>query len=233
MRESSERAGDGLGVRGLCCERGGKRLFGPIDFHVARAGVLWVFGPNGSGKTTLLRALAGLTETAAGDVRWDGTAVSVRSAHWRMRIAYAGHRMGHKEDLSAVENLRLWCALEGSALAPAAALATLRRVGLAVRRDLPLKRLSQGQKQRLTLARLSLSRRPLWLLDEPSASLDDEARELLRTLLREHLARNGLAVVATHDDLELAAERTCILRLDALPLPAAARAPIVALPVGA
>jgi heme exporter protein A len=215
MRGSSSGPAAGLGVRALACERGGKVLFEALDFDLPPGRVLWVVGPNGSGKTTLLRALGGLTEAAAGTVTWNGVPVAPRAASWRACIAYAGHRSGHKEELSAAENLRLAAALEGIELAPGAILTSLARAGLASRRDLPLKRLSQGQKQRLTLARLGLSRRPLWLLDEPAASLDDSGRALLRELLRGQLERGGAAIVATHDDLGLAGERAATLALGA------------------
>jgi len=219
MHGSSDASG--LRVRGLCGERGGKLLFESVDFDLVPGCMLAVLGANGSGKTTLLRILAGLTEAAAGSVEWNGIRVAGRSAEWRACIAYAGHRSGHKEELSADENLRLWCALEGLRRTPQEMLAALRRAGIAQRRELPLKRLSQGQKQRLTLARLELSCRILWLLDEPTASLDEEGRGLLRELLQAHLAHGGAAVVATHELLGVTAH----LRLG-LSAPAAARSPL-------
>jgi heme exporter protein A len=215
MHGSNSGPAAGIGVRGLACERGGKVLFEAVDFDLAPGCVLWVVGPNGSGKTTLLRALGGLTEAAAGTVTWNGVAVALRSAGWRTCIAYAGHRSGHKETLSAAENLRLAAALDGIVLTRTLEMTSLARAGLASRRDLPLKRLSQGQKQRLTLARLGLSQRPLWLLDEPTASLDDAGRALLRELLQTHLQRGGAAAVATHDDLGLGGERAATLALGA------------------
>jgi heme exporter protein A len=212
MLESSERAAAGLEALGLACERGGKPLFAGVDARVPAGTALLLLGPNGSGKSTLLRALAGLHEPVGGTVRWQGRPVKLRSAEWRTRLAYAGHKSGHKDDLSVAENLALACALEG-ADAAAERTAALERAGLARRRVLPVKRLSQGQKQRLTLARLSLSRRPLWLLDEPAAALDADARALLGEILRAHLQRGGVALVATHDAIELADRAVPELRL--------------------
>ena len=106
-------AGSGLEVRGMRCERGGRALFDGLDFDVPAAGALTVVGPNGSGKTTLLRALAGLTEASMRRIAWQHEPVAVRSAAWRAQLAYVGHKAGHKEELTAAENLELACALEG------------------------------------------------------------------------------------------------------------------------
>lgn len=193
----------GLQVLGLSCERGGKPLFRDVDLHLESGTAAILLGANGTGKSTLLRALAGLNDPVAGEVRWGAQTVSLRSADWRARLAYAGHKSGHKDDLSVVENLILACELEGAGMDREAQMDALDRVGLTRRRTLLVKRLSQGQKQRLTLARLSLSRRPLWLLDEPTAALDTDARALLGDMLSSHLDRGGIAVVATHDAIDM------------------------------
>jgi heme exporter protein A len=208
-------AGSGLEVRGLRCERGGRALFDGLDFDVPAAGALTVVGPNGSGKTTLLRALAGLTEASMRRIAWQHEPVAVRSAAWRAQLAYVGHKPGHKDELTAAENLELACALEGGLATAADRRRALTEAGLAARSDLPVKRLSQGQKQRLSLARLALSVRPLWLLDEPAAALDADARALLGALLARHLGRGGVAVIATHDPIELAGACSAQLRLGA------------------
>jgi heme exporter protein A len=149
----------------------------------------------------------------SGSVSWDGAPGDVRSAAWRARLAYAGHKSGHKDDLSVAENLDLACELEGIEADPNARSQALARVGLSRRSALAVKRLSQGQKQRLTLARLSLSARPLWLLDEPSAALDTDARALLAEILGGHLDRGGAALVATHDRIDLPGQRSAELSL--------------------
>lgn len=203
----------GLHVLGLSCERGGKPLFCDVDLHAEARTAAILLGANGTGKSTLLRALAGLTEPIAGEVRWGAARVSLRSFEWRTQLVYAGHKSGHKDDLSVIENLALACELEDSGAGRSAQMEAIDRVGLTRRRTLQVKRLSQGQKQRLTLARLSLSRRPLWLLDEPTAALDADARTLLVEILSAHLAGGGVAVIATHDAIDLRGHATVERRL--------------------
>jgi heme exporter protein A len=215
MVASPEPGAAGLELRGLRCERGGRVLFHALDLDVPAASAMTVVGPNGSGKTTLLRALAGLTEASARRMTWNSEPVAVRSAAWRSQLAYVGHKPGHKDELTVAENLALACALEGRSAASSDRSRVLAEVGLAARRDVPVKRLSQGQKQRLALARLALSLRPLWLLDEPAAALDVDARALLGAILGRHLARGGTAVIATHDPIELSGARSAQVRLGA------------------
>jgi heme exporter protein A len=186
-----------LRVNGLCCVRVPRVLFRDLTFAAEVPGIVQVTGPNGSGKTTLLRALAGLTRAEAGTIEWTG------SEDFAQARAYVGHAAGWKDTLSAADNLALAWRLdaEGAAAEPAALMDALERVGLARQRNLPIVRLSQGQKKRLHLARLARSTRRLWLLDEPTSALDGAGQRLLEELLDGHLSAGGIAVIATHQPI--------------------------------
>ena len=194
-----------LSVNQLCCARGPRELFRDLSFAADAGDLIRVTGPNGSGKTTLLRALAGLTRPESGTIHWQGATSDLASSR-----AYLGHAAGWKDTLSVTENLNLSWRLDAEAAADedGAVAAALEQVGLARQHALPIARLSQGQKKRLHLARLTRSSRPLWLLDEPSAALDDEGTGVLTTLVARHLAQGGIAAIATHQPLAIAAART-------------------------
>jgi heme exporter protein A len=211
---------DGLRADGLALSRGDRRLFAGLSFGLAAAELLLLLGPNGSGKSSLLRALLGLAPLAAGTLRTG--AGPLRPRELCRSALYQGHASGAKGELTAIENLALSAALDGT-VAPGAREAALREaldeVGLARQRDVETRRLSQGQRQRLSLARFALAlrspARPLWLMDEPSAALDRDGAALLARMLDAHLARGGAAIVATHLPVAPAAGRIRELRLDA------------------
>ena len=203
----------GLEGRGLAASRGSTRLFSQVGFRAAAGEWLALVGPNGSGKTTLLRCIAGLTRLDAGEVLLDGERVSAASERYRECLVYAGHLPGIKDDLTAEENLRAALALRGVAHDSARERAALDEVGLGKRRELPARRLSAGQRRRIGLARLMLDPAQLWLLDEPATALDDEGRAMFERTLFQHLARGGLALMATHHELQPAPAR--VLRLGA------------------
>jgi len=190
-------------VRDLTLSRGHRRLFDGLAFELEPGEAILVLGRNGSGKSSLLRALLGLS-VATGAIRFDGEAYTPASGRLRRHALYQGHAPGLKADLNALENLALAAALDGFAANAADLRAALDETGLSGEAAITVRRLSQGQKQRLTLARLALANReatparPLWLLDEPSASLDSPGTTMLDALLAVHLQRGGAAVVATH-----------------------------------
>lgn len=193
-----------LSAHSLSCVRGERRLFAQLDLAVNAGQWLHVRGENGAGKTSLLRLLAGLAQPAEGEVRWCGQSVLNPESVYRRHLLYFGHQAAVKEDLSALENLLFAAAIDGAALAETKALAALYRVGLRGREDLPLRVLSAGQKRRVILARLATRSAKLWVLDEPFTALDTKAVDLLATLIAEHLADGGMAVLTSHQAMPIA-----------------------------
>lgn len=189
-----------LVAEGLVAIRGERLVLRGLSFAVAAGGAALLLGANGSGKSTLLRLLAGLHRPAAGRLLWGTEDALADPAAQARRVAYLGHADGIKPGLSARENLLL-AARAGRG--PAAIGPALAAMGLESLAALPARLLSAGQRRRLALARLALSRAPLWLLDEPSLGLDDAAIGLLGTLLAGHRAGGGLVVAATHLPLPL------------------------------
>jgi len=197
----------------LSCERGERLLFRGLDLSV-RPGEIWlVEGANGSGKTTLLRILCGLRRPDDGLILWNGTPIEESRAEFHARIAYLGHHSGIKQELTAQENLRFARALcAGRAdIDPA-----LTRVGLNELEELPVSAFSAGQRRRLAMARLLLSRARVWMLDEPFTALDPAGRTLVRELLAEHAAGGGSALLATHHDIAVGGAELRRLRLGAV-----------------
>jgi heme exporter protein A len=183
----------------LACIRGGRQIFDNVSFEIASGGSLSITGQNGAGKSSLLRVVAGLVPRSGGTLSLSG---GPPEATLSEQLHYCGHLEALKPALTALENLAFWRFYLGSpALQPLDAMARLSIAHLA---DLPASYLSAGQKRRLALARLLVSRRPIWLLDEPTAALDAASRDTLGALCEEHLALGGLILAATHGDLGFA-----------------------------
>jgi heme exporter protein A len=194
-------------VKALTCSRGAATLFRDVSFNVAAGEMLALRGPNGSGKTTMLRCVAGLTRADAGEILWNGSSVATQPAAYHANLVYGGHLAGIKDDFNAEENVRVALALRGVRKSDAEVHAAIDEAGLARRRRIPSRRLSAGQRRRIGLARLALDPALLWLLDEPLTALDDEGQALFGALLARHLARGGLALVATHHALPVEGTR--------------------------
>lgn len=185
-----------LRATGLSCGRGGMALTVDLSFAVTAGQCLLLRGPNGTGKTTLLLTLAGIVTPLAGTFALEGS-----DSEAGPQFHYCGHRNAIKPRLSVAENLDFWARVNGmTGIATDAALA---EVGLGELAGLDAGYLSAGQSRRLALARLLVTHRPLWLLDEPTASLDVEGHELVTRLLDRHLDMGGFAIAATHDPITL------------------------------
>ncbi|MDP2240784.1 MAG: cytochrome c biogenesis heme-transporting ATPase CcmA [Burkholderiales bacterium] len=195
-----------LEAANLECVRGDRTLFSGLSFSLNPGELLRVAGTNGSGKTSLLRILCGLLSPTHGEVRWQGGNIgSLREEYWK-EIIYLGHSSAVKDGLTAMENLMVSCTLAGLTIDHEQARAALRCFGLAECEDLPAKVLSQGQRRRVSLARLILSDKlPLWILDEPFTALDTAAVDYMQTLIAEHVARGATVVLTTHQEAQIAA----------------------------
>jgi heme exporter protein A len=207
------RTSDILEVSKLGCVRGDRRLFSGLDLSVSPGTFVQLTGANGSGKTSLLRILCGLLAPAEGEVKWQGANIRALGEEYFASVTYLGHRHGVKDELSGIENLRISNALNGVEIAAERARTVLKEMGLGGRESLPARLLSEGQRRRVGLARLLVCNTKLWLLDEVMTSLDKGAIALVRSLIENHLSGGGIAIVATHQELELSAGRTKRLEL--------------------
>ncbi len=195
----------------LECVRGERRLFAGLSFRLDPGELLYLQGRNGAGKTSLLRMLIGLLPPESGEIRWQDQ--SIKSDDFRADLCYLGHLNAIKEELTPLENLLAAARLADEELSEDDAIDALEQVGLAGREDLACKYLSQGQKRRVALARLVKERRPLWVLDEPFVALDVAAVDWLAGLISEHLQPGGLAVMTTHQLVDIPAGTVRELRL--------------------
>ena len=202
-----------LEVQKLTCVRGTRLLFQNLNFIATPGELIELRGPNGSGKTSLLRILCGLSSPAAGEVRWNGENIRKLGEEYFGAVAYLAHRNAVKDEFSPIENLRISGGVAGNSLSRAQAEEVLERVGLRERQNLPARVLSAGQRRRLALTRLVISNAKLWLLDEVLTSLDDDAVRLSRQFITDHLKNRGMAIIATHVDLNLSAERVQRIQL--------------------
>ena len=175
-----------MDVRDLSVARGGVTVLEGVSFALEPGQILVLRGANGIGKTTLLRTLAGLQPPVAGEVTGD-------------EIAYAGHADGLKAGLTVTENLTFWAEINGMSGIDVA----LEAMNLTQLRGRRAGDLSAGQKRRLGLARLLVTGRAVWLLDEPTVSLDAASVALFVAVLRAHLVQGGSGLIATHIDLGL------------------------------
>ncbi|MBI4694044.1 MAG: cytochrome c biogenesis heme-transporting ATPase CcmA [Gammaproteobacteria bacterium] len=191
-----------LEARALECIRADELVFRGVSLTVAPREVVQLVGANGSGKTSLLRILCGLTPPADGVVSWDGADIQALGKSYTAEVCYIGHLNGVAPTLTPAENLRFAARL-CTAKPDLDIDAVLERMALTAIAEVPARRLSAGQRQRVALARLLVSDAPLWVLDEPLTALDTTGKALVEDLLATHAAGGGLAVVSTHQPLVL------------------------------
>jgi heme exporter protein A len=192
--------GGRFAAENLACIRGERPVFSGLDFTLESGGALLLHGPNGSGKSSLLRILAGFLRPVDGRLTWNGAPIGDAPEAHRGRLHFVGHLDAVKPTLTVAENLLFWARLRSH---PQAAGDALAHLGLEALADVPGRFLSAGQRRRAALARLFATPAPLWLLDEPTVTLDADATGRLEDVVRAHRAAGGMVVVATHTEFGL------------------------------
>lgn len=212
---SAEHAPRSLDVAGFGCLRNGRVLLRQIDFSLQAGQVLQLKGSNGAGKSTLLRSLAGLMPWRVGALAWCGQRVIASSPAFQRQLSYLGHQCGMSDALSGIENLRFALQMQAVPWSGERAAQVLRALDVLDVAARPFGRLSQGQRRRVAIARVLLSERPLWLLDEPDNALDAQGSALLVQLLSAHAQAGGLAMVVSHRGLLVPGVPALVLDLSA------------------
>ena len=183
LSTTSTKSNLALEGRGLRCVRGERQLFSDLNFRITSGNCLHVRGENGVGKTSLLRLLTGLSKPESGEVLWSEHSITLEPSAYHRELLFLGHRDALKEDLTALENLQMYAALDDVSLSQEQALAALWRFGLRGRENLSVNCLSAGQKRRVLMARMLTRQAKLWILDEPFNALDIQAVHELQNLI--------------------------------------------------
>jgi heme exporter protein A len=199
-----------LAAHDVSCQRGGRLLFKGLSFSLSPGEALLVTGPNGAGKTSLLRMIAGLLPLHGGRFEAGDCADPLPEL-----CHYVGHLNGIKSALTLSENVAFWANFLGGGTGDLETV--FQDFGLGSIETLPAGLLSAGQKRKLSLMRLFAAPRPIWLLDEPSVSLDRASVTVLGKAVAEHLADGGIAVVASHTPLEVEFARELALKREHAP----------------
>lgn len=192
-----------LSAEDLECTRDDRRLFNGLSFRLDKGEVLQIEGPNGSGKTSLLRILSGLRRADDGAVKWQGDDIQHTREDYYANMVYIGHLPCIKADLTTMENIRVLLDTRSQSVSAASIEQALASVGLAGFEDVAGKALSSGQRRRVLLAFLLLSRAKLWILDEPLTALDVKGVDLVETMILEHRELGGSVIFTTHHGMQL------------------------------
>lgn len=193
-----------LRLESITCIRGGKTLFADLCLAIEPGTILRIAGENGSGKSSLLRMMCGLLPAHSGQIFWGDDLIQEDRDQFHSDLVYLGHVPALKADLTAIENVVHLALLAGLSISTDEAFDALHQAGLANQAHRSIRTLSQGQKQRIALARLRLPNpKALWLLDEPFNALDQAANQALQSLLLEHVQRGGIVALSSHQSLAI------------------------------
>ena len=199
-----------LEAQSLECVRDDRQLFSDLSFSVAEAEVLQIEGPNGCGKTSLLRIICGLRLAEAGQVLWRGEMIQANREDYYASMVYIGHLPCIKAELTVLENVRALLDTRSLSVADAVIETALAKVGLVTYEDVAGKALSSGQRRRILLAFVALSRAKLWILDEPLTALDVQGVALMESMIVEHRAAGGSVIFTTHHGMQLDCEMSSV-----------------------
>ena len=201
-----------LEAAGLECIRNDLILFSDLNFNLYPGETLQIHGANGSGKTSLLRILSGLALPTAGCVKWNGKNTQDSQADYLRDVNYIGHKNGIKSGLTPLENL-----VAAQALAvprqDISPLQALEQMAIAELADIPVDKLSSGQRRRVALSRLLITPACLWILDEPFTALDKTGKQLVNTMLKTHVQEQGITIIVAHDHIDIPEQQLAMIQL--------------------
>ncbi|WGY47514.1 cytochrome c biogenesis heme-transporting ATPase CcmA [Vibrio sp. ABG19] len=190
-----------LDVKSLTAIRDDRALFEGLSFTIQSGELVQIEGRNGTGKTTLLRIITGLGDRDEGTIHWNQVNIEADRDSYHQDLLFLGHQTGIKRELTALENLRFYQSVHAGSAVGEDLYQALTQVGLAGREDVPVAHLSAGQQRRVALARLWLSRKKLWILDEPLTAIDKQGVKVLEALFLKHAEQGGIVVLTTHQDM--------------------------------
>ncbi len=190
-----------LCVQNISCHRGDRELLSKLSFDVQAGEAMQIVGSNGTGKTTLLRTLTGFLPVFSGQVLWQGQSIRKIRTEYQQSLCYIGHKLGVKDELTVLENLKFHYRYHQFNINLFHEAIT--KLGLNDFQDVLCRELSQGQRQRLALAQLMITKTLLWILDEPFAALDAAGVSLVQTIIEQQVQRGGMVIFTSHRPLTL------------------------------